>query len=421
MSTHARPGFVSLFGLDPASYRSHPIHAPERTYVETNCYTDILIELLHARGHEPLAAMGCTVRMDFEGDQWTFFKPFVEDLELLFGVDVHEMQPYRPLPQQAAEQIAQGRTLIVELDSWYLPDTAATSYRNEHIKTSVAIEAIDPAGERLRYFHATGLYELTGEDYRGVFRLGRAFSEDVLPPYTELVRFDAAPPLRDEDLRDRARTLLARPSRTDDRPPTRLCVLASNSSATCHVCSMETRANTTPTPLQPCGWPARPLRSPHLRPNGFWARTPLSPRRHFRGSSRAARSSPSGSLGDASSIPAKPCLRLPRHGTRQWVGSMTHSIDPQFASTSSALASVDAYELSDLTTGWMAARSAPQAHVDAASIDALSWIPARVPGTAAGALHDAGLPRTTNRMTSTPRIGGFALRSTHDRQCLASG
>ena len=202
------PGFVSLLGLDPASYRSHPIHAPERTYVETNCYTDILIELLHARGYEPLAAMGCTVRMDFEGDQWTFFKPFVEDLELLFGVDVHEMQPYRPLPQQATEQIAQGRTLIVELDSWYLPDTAATSYRNEHVKSSVAIESIDTAGEQMRYFHATGLYELTGEDYRGVFRLGRAFSEDVLPPYTELVRFDAAPPLRDADLRDRARTLL---------------------------------------------------------------------------------------------------------------------------------------------------------------------------------------------------------------------
>ena len=33
----------------------------------------------------------------------------------------------------------------------------------------------------------------SGEDYRGVFRLGRAFSADVLPPYTELVRFDAGP------------------------------------------------------------------------------------------------------------------------------------------------------------------------------------------------------------------------------------
>jgi hypothetical protein len=72
----------------------------------------------------------------------------------------------------------------------------------------VVIESIDPTAERLRYFHATGLYELTGEDYRGVFRLGREFSEDVLPPYTELVRFDAAQPLRGEELRERAQTLL---------------------------------------------------------------------------------------------------------------------------------------------------------------------------------------------------------------------
>jgi hypothetical protein len=207
MSTSAA-GMVSLMGLDPAIYRSHPLHAPERTYVETNCYTDILIELLHARGEEPLAAMGCTVRMDFEGDQWTFFKPFPEDLELLFGVDVHEMQPYRPLPQQAAEQIAQGRTLIVELDSWYLPDTVATSYRSEHVKSSVVVEGIDPATERMHYFHATGLYELDHEDYRGVFRLGRDFSDDVLPPYTELVRFDAGRALRNEDLREASRELL---------------------------------------------------------------------------------------------------------------------------------------------------------------------------------------------------------------------
>jgi Domain of unknown function (DUF1839) len=201
-------GLVSLLELDPAAYRAHPVHASQRTYAETNCYTDVLIELLHACGHEPLAAMGCTVRMDFEGDQWTFFKPFVEDLELLFGVDVHEMQPYRPLPEQAAEQLERGRTLIVELDSWYLPDTAATSYHSEHVKTSVAVEGVDPAGERLRYFHTAGLYELDGEDYRGVFRLGRDFSDDVLPPYTELVRFDAGPALRDAELREAARVLL---------------------------------------------------------------------------------------------------------------------------------------------------------------------------------------------------------------------
>src|SRR5205814_6220643 len=48
---------TSLFGLDPATYRPHAIHTGERTYTETNCYTDIVAERLHARGNEPLAAM----------------------------------------------------------------------------------------------------------------------------------------------------------------------------------------------------------------------------------------------------------------------------------------------------------------------------------------------------------------------------
>jgi hypothetical protein len=208
LSTEAT-GLVSLFGADPGAYTQHEVHTGERSYTETNCYSDILIELLHARGDEPLAAMTFTTRMDFEGDQWTFFKPPPEDLERLFGVDVHEMQPYRALPDQIAEQIAQGRTLIVELDSFYLPDTAATSYRSEHVKSSVVMEAIDREGERLRYFHNASLYELEGEDYRGVFRLGDGWSPDVLPPYTELVRFDAGPRLEGDALRAAARELLA--------------------------------------------------------------------------------------------------------------------------------------------------------------------------------------------------------------------
>lgn len=200
---------VSLLGLDPDAYESHGLHATDRVYPETNCYTDILIELLHARGLEPLAMMGGALGVDFEGDQWTFFKPRPEDLVSLYGLDVHEMQPYRPLPDQIAEQIEAGRTIAVELDSWYLPDTAATSYRSEHVKSSVVAEAIDRDAEMLRYFHGPGYFELSGEDYRGVFRLGRDFADDVLPPYAELVRFDAAEPRVGEELRRAARELLA--------------------------------------------------------------------------------------------------------------------------------------------------------------------------------------------------------------------
>jgi hypothetical protein len=194
---------TSLFGLDPATYRPHAIHTGERTYTETNCYTDIVVELLHARGDEPLAAMAFLVRMDFEGDQWTFFKPPPQDLETLFGVDIHEMQPYRPVPAQVEEQLGAGRTMTIEVDSWHLPDTAATSYRSEHVKTSIIPETIDLEAELLRYFHNAGFYELSGEDFRGVFRV------DALPPYTELVRFDAGTRLEGEKLREASRELLS--------------------------------------------------------------------------------------------------------------------------------------------------------------------------------------------------------------------
>jgi Domain of unknown function (DUF1839) len=210
MTTTRSSTYRSLFDLDAATYEPHAVHGTGRTYAETNCYTDIIIELLHGRGDEPLAALGCLVRTDFEGDQWTFFKPPPEDLEELFGIDIHEMQPYRPLPLQIAEQIDNGRTIIVELDSWYLPDTAATSYRGEHVKTSVAAEAIDLERGWLRYFHGPGLYELDGDDYAGVFRLSGELSPDVLPPYTELVRFDAGPRLRGEELRAAAVACLRR-------------------------------------------------------------------------------------------------------------------------------------------------------------------------------------------------------------------
>lgn len=198
----------SLSGKVPEGYERHLLHATNRTYLETNCYSDVIIELLHACGYEPLAAFAHLVRMDFEGDQWTFFKPPPEDLELLFGVDIHEMQPYRPLPLQIAEQIDHGRSLIVELDSWYLPDTVSTSYRTEHVKTSVAADAIDVQGEILRYFHSAGLFELRAGDFRGAFRLDPV-SDDVLPPYTELVRFDAGRRLSGQDLKAASRGLLA--------------------------------------------------------------------------------------------------------------------------------------------------------------------------------------------------------------------
>ena len=70
--------------LDPETYQRHLIHGEDRVWAETNCYVDVLIELLHGLGFEPIAALPFTFRIDFEGDQWTFFKfPHVDVLKPL--------------------------------------------------------------------------------------------------------------------------------------------------------------------------------------------------------------------------------------------------------------------------------------------------------------------------------------------------
>lgn len=178
-----------LLGLDPATYTPHPLHDADRAYSETNCYTDVVIELLHACGHEPTAALGGAVTVDFELDQWTFFKPAAEDLRLLYGVEVHEMQPYLGLAEQIARRLGVGQTLMPEVDAIWLPDT--TTYRQEHVKTSIVAEAIDPEARVLRYFHNAGFFELSGDDYDGVF------GALTLPTYVDLIRFDAGAPAAD--------------------------------------------------------------------------------------------------------------------------------------------------------------------------------------------------------------------------------
>ncbi len=198
----------ALLGLDPETYRPHELHSSERQFPETNCYTDLWIELLHAQGFEPLAMLAYCVSVDFEGDHWTFFKPPPEDLARLYGLEVQEFVVYRSLPEHILEQLELGRSVIIEVDAFYLPDTAGRSYREQHEKSSIAVESLDLVGERMRYFHGLGYYEVAGDDYRNALRIGREFPPDVLPPYIEFVRSDRLTPCPPGELRGVAAELL---------------------------------------------------------------------------------------------------------------------------------------------------------------------------------------------------------------------
>ena len=188
-----------LLPIDAGSYVSSRLHGEDRVWVETNCYVDLWIELLHALDLDCGPALAFTLSVDFEGDQWQFFKPSAEDLRLLYGLDVAEMNPWRGLEHHIEEQLSMGRLLTAEVDSWYLPDTAGVSYQIEHVKTSIVPNMIDREQKRLGYFHASGYYELEGDDYAGIFGHGRDLTA-ILPPYVELVKFDGVKHLDDAEL-----------------------------------------------------------------------------------------------------------------------------------------------------------------------------------------------------------------------------
>jgi hypothetical protein len=185
---------LRLWDLDPTAYVRHPLHCVERTWPESNCYIDLWVELLHTAGAEPLAALPFVLTVDIEGDQWTFFKFPLGDLDALFGVNVFELNVWRSLKTHVAEQLVLGRPAIVEVDAFYLPDTLGTSYRTEHVKTSIGIQALDEDERRLGYFHNAGYYELSGDDFAGVFRLeGHLTDPEYLPPYVEVAKLDNQP------------------------------------------------------------------------------------------------------------------------------------------------------------------------------------------------------------------------------------
>lgn len=189
-------------GIDPGAYRQHVLHGPERDWPQTNCYVDLWIEMLHALGAEPRAALGFTLAQDFEGDQFTFFKFPLEDLAALYGVETMELSIYDNVETHCLTQIARGRPVLVEVDGFHLPDTRGVSYQLEHTKTTIGVNALSPQARHLDYFHNEGYFSLSGADYDAIFGKNGA-----LFPYVEFVKLGGPQP---DDLKGAARALLGR-------------------------------------------------------------------------------------------------------------------------------------------------------------------------------------------------------------------
>jgi len=186
--------------IRPDGYARHALHSGERMWPETNCYIDLWIEVLNALRLPPEAMLGFTMTQDFEGDQFTFFKVPLEDLEALFGIRVSELAIFDAVESHIQTQIGRGRLCLIEMDSYFMPDTQGTAYRTEHGKTTVAINRLDMSAKRVEYFHNAGFFSLEGEDFDGLFQLHLTEADAPFLPYTEFAKFPAMLP-GDADIR----------------------------------------------------------------------------------------------------------------------------------------------------------------------------------------------------------------------------
>lgn len=195
---------VQLLELDPTTYQPHPLHAAQRDWTETNCWQDMMIEVLHVLGLDPVAASAFTFGSDFDGEQWTLFKFPPDDLRSLYGLEIEELYVWRPVVDHLEEHLGLGHLVTVEVDAWHLPDTAGVTYQTDHVKTGIVAQMLDRARRRLGYFHNAGYFELCGDDFDGVFHLPGGRAPHVLLPYMEVVKLERIGSPTEPELVERA-------------------------------------------------------------------------------------------------------------------------------------------------------------------------------------------------------------------------
>ena len=178
----------------PGSHRRHALHSTDRDWPETNCYLDVWIEVLSVLGLPPESCLAYSVTQDFEGDQFTFFKVPLEDLEELFGISVTELAIYDRVENHVLTQLRRNRLSLVEVDSYFLPDTHGVGYHQAHGKTTIAINRLDIQNRSMDYFHGLGLFNLSGDDFDGIFQRGAHEQATSYLPYAEFVKFPCRSP-----------------------------------------------------------------------------------------------------------------------------------------------------------------------------------------------------------------------------------
>jgi hypothetical protein len=160
----------------------------DREWPRSNAQVDLWISLLSALGHDPVPALSAVLCADFEGDQWTHTRVGASDLWACYGIDVQDLNVWRPLLAHLVEQLHRGNIVLVDVDAFHLPDTVGVRYQREHVKTLIAVTAYDRNAHRLHYLHGANSATLEGDDLDGLLTAGIGSAQ--LPPFAQIIKLE---------------------------------------------------------------------------------------------------------------------------------------------------------------------------------------------------------------------------------------
>ncbi|WP_439672243.1 DUF1839 domain-containing protein [Cupriavidus necator] len=162
-------------------------HGGNPVWSHANQHIDLWVELLHGWDLEPIAALPFTVTQDFEGDQFTRSNFPASDLERLYGIVTHELSVYDRLEVHVAAQTMRGNVVLLEVDSFQLPQPAG-AYRRQHVRSCIGIDVLVPEAAAVGYFHGDGYHTASGDDYAAIFRPVGVCTELPAFPHVSVAR-----------------------------------------------------------------------------------------------------------------------------------------------------------------------------------------------------------------------------------------
>jgi hypothetical protein len=189
---------------DPRTYVPHALHGSERAWTESNCYIDVWIEVAPraAASTRPPVCLH-VLAVDFEGDQWTFFKPPHRRPLRALRLDVQELNVWRPARTRTRGAAAAGGKLVLSEVGRLLP---ARYGRNRLPHAAHEDDDRDP-GARHRASAARLLSTTAGTTPSraptsvGLFRLDGPPDPTYMPFFAEFVRVDRRRNLEPQALR----------------------------------------------------------------------------------------------------------------------------------------------------------------------------------------------------------------------------